>query len=60
MAGRPTKPEDQRRRRVLQIRLTDDESELIERSSKEANASAWAREVLLRAARRGKRPKKVD
>jgi hypothetical protein len=50
--GRPKKPDSERRDVRYQIRLSAAEVALIERAGGE-NPSTWAREVLLRAAKRG-------
>lgn len=47
-AGRPPKPEGERRDQVFSIKLTAGEKELLN----ETSASTWAREVLLKAAKR--------
>ena len=52
MAGRPPKPEDEKRTETLRIRLTRDEMKIVEESSNGAKTSAWARCVILRSARR--------
>jgi uncharacterized protein (DUF1778 family) len=49
--GRKKLPDDERREKPLRIRLSPDERELIDRAA-EGNASAWARRVLLQAAKR--------
>lgn len=52
--GRPPKAPEERQATVLQIGLTADESALIEKAaaSKQAKPVAWAREVLVKAAKR--------
>jgi hypothetical protein len=50
--GRPKKPDSERREIRYQIRLSASELALIERAGGE-NPSTWARDVLLRAAKRG-------
>lgn len=52
MAGRPPKPEADRRTEFLQIRLTVDELRLLDDVARDANTSTWARDELLRLARR--------
>jgi hypothetical protein len=53
--GRPPKPLEERRRKPLRIRLTDAERELLDDAAGgEEGTSTWAREVLLRAARKAK------
>ena len=47
-AGRKPKPPDQRRDKVFSVKLTSDEKQLLE----EAEARQWARDVLLRSAKR--------
>ena len=49
--GRPPKADEERREYRFQIRLSDEERELIERAG-EGQPSTWARETLLKAARR--------
>jgi hypothetical protein len=49
--GRKKLPDDERRAKPLRIRLTDDERAELERAS-QGKTSTWARDVLLRAARR--------
>lgn len=53
--GRPRLPVDKRRKKPLRIRLTDEERRLIDvgaEAAGERNTSQWARDALLRAARR--------
>jgi hypothetical protein len=52
--GRPPKRPDERQAGTLQIGLTADETTLIERAAAkhEIKAVAWARDVLLKAAKR--------
>jgi hypothetical protein len=52
--GRPPKPEAERKTANMKIPLTDDEKEAIESAAKARKAKpvTWAREVLLRAAKR--------
>jgi uncharacterized protein (DUF1778 family) len=52
--GRPPLPEEDRRAKPLRIRLTDAEREEIDKAAG-ASSSTWAREVLLRAARKANR-----
>jgi hypothetical protein len=47
-AGRPPKPVGERRDQVFSIKLTPDEKRLLE----ESDARTWARETLLKAAKR--------
>lgn len=47
-AGRPAKPAAERRDQVFSIKFTVDEKRLIE----QADARSWARDVLLKAAKR--------
>lgn len=49
--GRPTKPDEERRDYRFQIRLSDGERELIEQAAGD-QASTWARETLVKAAKR--------
>src|SRR5687768_7194374 len=49
--GRPPKPAAERQTARLELRMTDAELKLIERAGGE-NVSKWARNVLVRAARR--------
>ena len=49
--GRPPKTDDERRDIRFQIRLSQAELEQLERAA-DGNTSTWAREVLLRAAKR--------
>jgi len=46
-AGRPPKPDSERRDQVFSVKLTADEKQLLDN----AEARAWAREVLLKAAK---------
>lgn len=50
---RPAKPPEERKENILRIRLTDEERQELESAAK-GNTSTWAREVLLRAAKRSK------
>lgn len=47
-AGRKPKPPDERRDQIFSVRLTDDEMQLLS----ETNAREWARETLVKAAKR--------
>lgn len=47
-AGRKPKPPDERRDRVFSVKLTADEKRLLE----DTDARTWARDVLLRSARK--------
>lgn len=47
-AGRKPKPPDERRDQVFSVKLTADEKRLLE----ETEARVWAREVLIRSARK--------
>ncbi len=49
--GRPEITDGSRRSEVLTVRLTEGERELLDEVA-EGNISQWARDVLLRAARR--------
>jgi hypothetical protein len=49
--GRPPKPADERQTARLELRMTDAEFKLIEKAGGE-NVSKWARETLVRAAKR--------
>jgi hypothetical protein len=57
MRGRPPKPPDERKTDNMKIPLAPDEKELIERAARAGDAKpvTWARDVLLRAAKRVKR-----
>jgi hypothetical protein len=50
--GRPPKPPEARQATVLQIGLTADEAEMIEKAAGDKKPVAWARDSLLRCARR--------
>jgi hypothetical protein len=50
--GRPPKKPNERQATVLQIGLTATEASLIERAAGDAKPVSWARETLLRAAKR--------
>ncbi len=52
--GRPPLPESEKRRHVIQVRLTDDEKQLLSRRARDQHPGAFAREVLLRALRKGR------
>lgn len=47
----PKKPEDRRENRLV-VKLTDDERELLEAASGEDAVTVWARDILVRAAKR--------
>lgn len=49
--GRPPKPPEERQTARLEIRMTPAELELIEQAA-DGKTSTWAREVLVRAAKR--------
>ena len=49
--GRPPKPPEERQNARLEIRMTDDELSLIEKAAS-GKTSTWAREALVRAAKR--------
>ena len=49
--GRPKGPDELRRNNVLRIRLTDDERKQLDATAGDST-STWARDVLLRAAKR--------
>ena len=49
--GRPPKADDERKDNVLRIRMTQDEREAIDQAA-DGKTSSWARDVLLRAAKR--------
>lgn len=52
--GRPLKAEDERQTKTLRLRLTADDDTTIRQAAEAASKSlsAWARDALLRAARR--------
>lgn len=54
MRGRPPKPDDERKTANMKIPLAEGEKEAIERAAESDGAKpvTWAREVLLRAAKR--------
>jgi hypothetical protein len=54
MRGRPPKPPEERKTANMKIPLADDEKELIEKAARASDAKpvTWAREILLRAAKR--------
>jgi uncharacterized protein (DUF1778 family) len=54
MIGRPRKPEGEVKNNVLRIRLTPDERAQLDRAaqSRGGETSTWAREILLREARK--------
>ena len=49
--GRPPKADDERKDNVLRIRMTQDERESLDQAA-DGKTSSWARDVLLRAAKR--------
>jgi hypothetical protein len=49
--GRPPVPDEEKRKPAFLLKLTDDEHELIKQAAG-GKTSTWAREVLLRAAKR--------
>ena len=49
--GRPPKADDERKDNVLRIRMTKDERESLDQAA-DGKTSSWARDVLLKAARR--------
>ena len=49
--GRPPKPDADRKSAELRIRLTEEERETLDNAAGE-KTSTWARDVLLRAAKR--------
>ena len=49
--GRPPKADDERKDNVLRIRMTQDEREILDQAA-DGKTSSWARDVLLRAAKR--------
>lgn len=49
--GRPPKPDDERKSYMLRIRMTEEQKGTLREVAGE-NISDWAREVLLRAAKR--------
>jgi len=49
--GRPPKADRERRSVMFEIRLSPDEKELLDKAA-EGKPSTWAREILLRAAKR--------
>jgi len=54
MRGRPPKPAEERKTDSMKIPLANDEKELLERAAQadDAKPVTWARDVLLRAAKR--------
>ncbi len=52
--GRPPKPPDERKSSELRIRLTETDREILDDAAryKGAETSTWARNVLLKAAKR--------
>lgn len=55
--GRPSKPEEFRKTNVLRIRLTESERALLDDAADEKDTSTWARNILIRAAKRTKKPR---
>ncbi len=55
--GRPVLPEGEKKEKTFRIRMTDTEREAIDAAAAESgkSASEWSREVLAKAASRGKR-----
>jgi hypothetical protein len=49
--GRPHKPDEERKSAQLRIRLTDEERETLDKAAG-GKTSTWAREILLKAAKR--------
>ena len=49
--GRPPKADDERKDNVLRIRMTQEERELLDHAA-DGKTSTWARDVLVRAAKR--------
>jgi uncharacterized protein (DUF1778 family) len=49
--ARPEKPPEERKENILRIRLTDEERTALDRAAK-GKTSSWARDVLIRAAKR--------
>jgi len=49
--GRPPKPDEERKSYMLRIRMTEEQREVLQEASG-GNLSDWARDVLLRAAKR--------
>ena len=49
--GRPPKADDERKDNVLRIRMTQEERELLDYAA-DGKTSTWARDVLVRAAKR--------
>ena len=49
--GRPPKADDERKDNVLRIRMTQEDRDLMDRAA-DGKTSTWARESLLRAAKR--------
>lgn len=49
--GRPPKPDEERKSYMLRIRMTEEQKEVLREVAGD-NISDWAREVLLRAAKR--------
>ena len=51
--GRPELPDDEKRKPAFVMRLTDDEFALVKQAAK-GNVLGWARDALLRAAKRAR------
>jgi hypothetical protein len=49
--GRPPKPDEERKSYMLRIRMTEEQKDLLREVAGD-NISDWARDVLLRAAKR--------
>jgi hypothetical protein len=52
--GRPPKPEGEARPYRLQVRLNDAERDAIEKAAGAEDVSTWARQTLLRIAKRSR------
>lgn len=50
--GRPILPDSEKRKPAFLIKLTDAEHDTIKRAVGDGKVTTWAREVLLRAAKR--------
>ena len=50
--GRPRKPSSEKVKPAFMLNLTDAEHALVKRAAGDGKVSTWAREVVLRAARR--------
>ena len=55
--GRPPKPVDEQKNVMFQIRMTAEERAMLDEATTD-RASTWAREVLLRAAKREAKKKR--